>query len=115
MAFPTTTETQTTLASEIPLLWGEKINDFFKMKLAAAPFFTDRSAELADGGKTLYTPTLTEMTASAKTNATTVTLNAPTDAKISLTVDQWYECSFANKITTLVSNVSPYFSSLQLI
>lgn len=95
MAFPTTTETQTTLASEIPLLWGERINDFFKAKLVAAPFFVNRSDELADGGKSLYTPNLTEMTANAKANATAVTLNAPTDTKITLTVDQWYECSFA--------------------
>lgn len=95
MAFPTTTETQASLANEIPLLWGERLNDFFKMKLVAAPFFTDRSAELADGGKSLYTPALTEMSANAKSNAATVTLNAPSDPKITLTVDQWYECSFA--------------------
>lgn len=95
MAFPTNTETQTTLASEIPLLWGQKINDFFKAKLTAAPFFTDRSDELRNGGKSLYTPNLTEMAANAKANATAVTLNNPTDTKITLTVDQWYECSFA--------------------
>lgn len=95
MAFPTGTETQASLANEIPLLWGERLNDFFKAKLVAAPFFTDRSSELADGGKSLYTPTLTEMTASAKVNATTVNLNAPSDPKITLTVDQWFECSFA--------------------
>ncbi len=95
MAFPTTTETQASLANEIPLLWGERLNDFFKMKLVAAPFFVDRSSELADGGKSLYTPGLTEMSANAKSNAATVTLNAPSDPKITLTVDQWYECSFA--------------------
>lgn len=60
-----------------------------------ADFFVDRSAELAGGGSTLYTPNLTEMTAYAKSNATAVTLNAPTDTKITLTVDQWYEVSFA--------------------
>lgn len=95
MAFPTTTETQTTLAAEIPLKWGQRVNDFFKSKLVAAPFFVNRSDELADGGKSLYTPNLTEMTANAKVNATAVTLNAPTDDKITLTVDQWFEVSFA--------------------
>ncbi len=85
----------TTLASNIPLLWGEKINEFFKLKLMIADFFVDRSSELADGGSTLYTPNLTEFSANSKTNATTVTLNAPTDTKITLTVDQWYEVSFA--------------------
>lgn len=95
MAFPTTSETLTTLASYIPTIWGEKINDFFKLKLMLADFFVDRSAELAAGGNVVYTPNTTEMTANSKTNATAVTLNAPTDTKITLTVDQWYEVSFA--------------------
>jgi hypothetical protein len=79
----------------IPLKWGEKINDFFKLKLMIADFFTDRSAELADGGSALYTPNLTEMTANSKTVATAVTLNQPTETKITLSVNQWYEVSFA--------------------
>lgn len=95
MAFPTTSETLTTLASYIPALWGEKINDFFKLKLMVADFFVNRSEELAQGGNILYTPSTTEMSANQKTNATAVTLNAPTDSKITLTVDQWYEVSFA--------------------
>lgn len=95
MAFPTGTETSTTLAELIPLKWGEKINDFFKLKLMIADFFTDRSAELADGGSALYTPNLTEMTANSKTAATAVTLNQPTETKITLSVNQWYEVSFA--------------------
>ena len=95
MAFPSTSASSTTLATSIPLLWGEKINDFFKLKLMLADFFIDRSSELADGGSTLYTPNMTEMTANSKTNAQAVTLNAPTDTKITLAVDQWYEVSFA--------------------
>src|SRR3990167_5674328 len=95
MAFPTTSMTSTTLASNIPLLWGEKINEFFKLKLLIADFFIDRSSELAGGGSTLYTPNLTDFSANEKTNATAVTLNAPTDTKVTLTVDQWYEVSFA--------------------
>ena len=95
MAFPTTSESSTTLAQLIPTLWGEKINDFFKLKLFLADFFVNRSDELAAGGSALYTPNLTEMSANAKTNATAVTLNAATETKITLTVDQWYEVSFA--------------------
>lgn len=85
----------TTLATSIPLLWGEKINDFFKLKLVAGDFFIDRSSELAEGGSALYTPNITEMSANSKSNAAAVTLNANTDTKITLTVDQWYEVSFA--------------------
>lgn len=95
MAFPSQSMNSTTLASVIPQLWGEKINDFFKTKLVFADFFVNRSAELADGGSALYTPNVTEMSAYSKTNAQAVTLNANTDTKITLTVDQWYEVSYA--------------------
>lgn len=95
MAFPTDTTTLTTLAGSIPLLWGDRINEFFKSKLMLAEFFVDRSSELADGGSTLYTPIMSEMAANEKTNATAVTLNDPTDGKVTLVVNQWFECSFA--------------------
>lgn len=95
MAFPTGTETTVSLASYIPIIWGEKINEFYRAKLVAAPFFTNRSDELADGGNTLYTPNTTEFTAAAKTVGLTVTLNSPTDTKQTLTVNQWFESSFA--------------------
>jgi hypothetical protein len=93
--FPTATMSSTTLASNIPLIWGEKINEFYKLKLMLADFFVDRSSELAGGGSALYTPNLTEFTAAAKSNATAVTLNNATDTKVTLTVDQWYEVSFS--------------------
>ena len=95
MAFPTATHDGTSLASYIPAVWGEKVNEFYRTKLVAAPFFTDRSDELSAGGNILYTPGTTELTAYAKTNATAVTLNAPTDTKVTLTVNNWYEASFA--------------------
>lgn len=95
MAYPTDTETGASLDVYIPLVWGQKVNEFYRNKLVAAPFFTDRSDELSGGGDTLYTPTTTEFAANAKSNATMVTLNTGTDAKVTLTVDQWYEASFA--------------------
>ena len=95
MAFPTTSHTSTSLDSFIPEVWGSKINEFFTAKLVAAPFFTDRSDEVSGGGDVLYTPTITELAATAKSNATAVALNAPTDPKVTLTVNQWYESSFA--------------------
>lgn len=95
MAFPTTSHDATSLASFIPEVWGEKINEFFRAKLVAAPFFTDRSDEVSMGGDVLYTPSITELTANAKSNATAVTLQAPTDPKVTLTINQWQESSFA--------------------
>ena len=97
MAYPTDTFTGASgdLDVFIPEVWGEKINDFYKARLLMADFFTNRSDELANGGDTLYTPGMTEMTAHAKSNGAAVTLNSPTETKVTLTVDQWYEVSFA--------------------
>lgn len=93
--FPTGSESGTTLASFIPAVWGDKVNEFYKAKLVLGSFFTDRSSELSAGGNILYTPNLTEMTAAAKANATAVSMNNTTETKQTLTVDQWYEVSFA--------------------
>lgn len=95
MAFPTGTETATTLAQLIPNVWGQKINDFFKLKLMMADFFVNRSDELADGGITIYTPNLTEFSANTKTTGSGVTLNSVTETSISLNVSTWKEVSFA--------------------
>ena len=72
MAFPTDSESLVTLDAFIPEVWGEKINDFYKSKLIIAEFFTGRSSELSAGGATLYTPNMTEFTATEKANATAV-------------------------------------------
>jgi len=97
MAFPTDTFTGDAgdLDVFIPAVWGERINDFFKAKLVAASFFTNRSDELSNGGNIVYTPNITEMSASSKSAATAVTLVSPTETAVTLTVDQWYEVSFA--------------------
>ena len=76
-------------------IWGERINDYYESKLVIAGFFVDRSSELAAGGDILHTPNTTEFTTTAKTIETAVTLNYPTETSIDLTVDQWYEASFA--------------------
>ena len=94
-AFPTGSETSTTLASVIPGLFAEKMNNFYRANLKTVAFFTDLSSDMASGAKTLLIPNITEMTAHAKSNATVVTLNNPTDNQVTLTVDTWYECSFA--------------------
>lgn len=94
MAFPTDTFTATDLAEMIPEVWGGKVNDFYRAKLKITSFFVNRSDELAEGGDTLYTPNLTEMSANSKSNATAVTLNSPTETKQTLTVSNWFEVSF---------------------
>jgi hypothetical protein len=95
MAYPSGTETLASLDAYIPEIWGEKVNEFYRAKLVAAPFFTNRSDELAGGGDTLYTPNTTEFTATAKSVGIAVNLNSPTDTKQTLTVTNWFEASFA--------------------
>lgn len=94
MALGTNHMSGTTLAAQIPEIWGKMINDFYKEDLIAASFFTNRSEELYDGGDTIYTTNVTQMTANTKTNGSEVTLNANTDTNVTLVVDTWYECSF---------------------
>jgi len=93
--FPASSHTLASLDSYIPEIWGERVNEFYRNKLVAAPFFTDRSDELSGGGDTLYTPGTTEYAAAAKTNGVAVTLNSATDTKVTLTVTNWFESSFA--------------------
>lgn len=96
MAFPTGTMTNTTLANVIPLLWTDKMNDYYRANLVAGKFFMDLSSEFSSGAKSAYIPNITAMTATNRTDVTAaVTLNANTDDKITLTIDTWYECSFA--------------------
>ena len=94
MALPTDTFTAADLDVMTPEVWSEKMNDFMRAKLVANSFFTDLSADVASGGDVIHVPSLTEMTATEKTNATAVTLNSPTETKVDLTVNQWYEVSF---------------------
>jgi hypothetical protein len=97
MAFPTGTFTGDSgdLDVFIPAVWGQKINDFYRSNLVCANFFVDRSEEVRDGGNIVYTPNITEISATSKTVATAVALNSPTETAVTLTISNWYEASFA--------------------
>ncbi|OGL46468.1 MAG: hypothetical protein A2W05_07125 [Candidatus Schekmanbacteria bacterium RBG_16_38_10] len=82
------------LTADIPLLWGSKINDYYRYNLTLAQFFIDRSEELADGGSDVYTPNIVAMSTAAKSNSVAVTLNNPIQTKNTLTVSTWKESSF---------------------
>lgn len=82
------------LTADIPLKWGQKINDYFRYNLSLASFFVDRSDELVDGGSDIYTPNIVALSTNAKTNGSAVTLNNPIQTKNTLTVSTWKEASF---------------------
>jgi hypothetical protein len=94
MALGTNGFTQADLDVNIPEIWGEKINDYFRYKLQLASFFVDRSDELADGGDTVYTPNLSALSVNTKTNNAQVTLSSPTYTTQTLIVSTWKEASF---------------------
>ncbi len=82
------------LTADIPLKWGQKINDYFRYNLSLAQFFIDRSEELSDGGSDIYTPNIIALSTATKTNNSQVTLNNPIQTKQTLTVSTWKESSF---------------------
>lgn len=94
MALGTNHQSSTSLDVMLPEIWGERVNDILRNKLVMGNFFTNRSAELADGGDTLHTPNLTEMSANSKTNGAAITLNNATETDIDLAVSNWFEVSF---------------------
>jgi len=94
MALGTAGFTFADLDVNIPEVWGESINDYFRYNLKLASFFIDRSDELVDGGDTIYTPNLSALTVSTKTNNAQVTLSSPTYTTQTLVVSTWKESSF---------------------
>lgn len=82
------------LTVDIPLVWGEKINDYFRFNLMLADFFIDRSDELADGGAAIYTPNLSALSTNTKAVNSQVTLSSPEYSKVTLDVSTWKEASF---------------------
>jgi len=82
------------LTVDIPLLWGSKINDYFRYNLSLASFFIDRSEELSDGGAAIYTPNLSALSTSTKVVNAQVTLSSPTYTNVTLNVSTWREASF---------------------
>lgn len=82
------------LTVDIPLVFGQKINDYFRYNLTLASFFVDRSDELADGGSTVYTPNIVALSTNAKTTGSAVTLSNPIQTTVTLAVSTWKEASF---------------------
>ncbi len=100
--------TNTTNAVFIPTIWGAKLNDFFRANLKAAAFFEDLSDEVAGGGNVIKIPNISQMTAATKTVGSQVTLNKPTSATVTLTINTWKEVSFLIEDVTAAAMKSSY-------
>lgn len=97
------------LAVDIPSIWGQTINDYFKYNLSLASFFIDRSDELSDGGAVVYTPNLSALSTNAKTQGSEVTLSSPTYTTQTLTVSTWKEASFVIEDRELAQVKKSYY------
>src|SRR3990167_9794034 len=82
------------LLVDIPLLFGQKINDYFRYNLSLAQFFVDRSDELTDGGSTIYTPNIVALSTNAKAGGSQITLSNPIQTNVTLAISTWREASF---------------------
>ncbi len=74
------------LAASIPEVWGTKMNDFYRSKLVAGNFFTDRSSDVVAGGDIIHTPVIVELAAAAKAPQTQVVLADNAQTSIDLTI-----------------------------
>lgn len=74
------------LAASIGEVWGTKINNFYREKLVAAAFFTDRSEDVVAGGDIIHTPVIVELAASAKSAQTEVVLADNAQTSVDLTI-----------------------------
>lgn len=97
------------LTVDIPLVWGNQINDYFRYDLKLAAFFIDRSDELADGAAAVYTPNLSALTTNTKAVNTQVTLSSPTYTNVTLTVSTWKEASFVIEDRELAQVKKSYY------
>ncbi len=85
--------TSTTAANFIPEVWSKKIQLATEAALVMAKL-VDRFDADAQVGDTIHVPHLSNLAANAKLANTSVTLQAPTEAKTDISLDKHYETSF---------------------
>lgn len=111
MALGTDHVTITTAANFIPELWSMKIREAVQANLVMANLVT-RYDSMANGlsmGDTITIPDISNLTANQKAAESEVTLNSPTEGKVSISLDQHWETSF------LVEDITKAQSYLPLI
>ena len=83
--------TVTTAATFIPELWSNDILRVVEANLIIGPRVHNYSADVRQMGDILHVPSVTEITASAKSASTDVTSTANTESEVQIAIDQhWY-------------------------
>lgn len=94
MGLGTNQMTGTTHAVYRPNIWAKELLRAREKKLVLVPLVKHYDRDIASFGQTVEIPNLSNLTANAKAANTQVTLQAPTETKQTLTIDQHYESSF---------------------
>jgi len=94
MGLGTNQMTGTTHAVYRPNVWAKELLRAREKKLVLVPLVKHYDRDIASFGQTVEIPNLSNLTANAKAANTQVTLQAPTETKQTLTIDQHYEASF---------------------
>jgi N4-gp56 family major capsid protein len=94
MAYPTDPMTGTTLANFRPNIWSKETLKARESVLVLVPKIKHYDRDIKSSGQTVEIPNLSNLTANLKVAGAAVTLNAPTEGKTTITIDQHYESSF---------------------
>lgn len=94
MALGTNQMTGTTAAVYRPNVWAKELLRAREKNLVLVPLIKHYDRDIQSFGQTVEIPNLSNLTANAKSANTQVTLQAPTETKLTLTIDQHYESSF---------------------
>lgn len=86
--------TGTTAATWRPNIWAKQVLAAREKNLVLVPLIKHYDRDIASSGQTVEIPNLSNLTANAKTANTQVTLQAVTETKQTLTIDQHWETSF---------------------
>lgn len=94
MAYPTDPMTGTTLANFRPKIWSKETLKARESVLVLVPKIKHYDRDIKSAGQTVEIPNLSNLTANLKVAGAAVTLNAPTEGKTTITINQHYESSF---------------------
>lgn len=94
MALGTDQMTGTTLNVYRPNIWSRETLKAREKNLVLVPRVKHYDRDIQSKGQTVEIPNLSNLTANLKVANTQVTLNAPTETKTTITINQHYESSF---------------------
>lgn len=111
MPLGTSQMTVTTGANFIPELWGPQVIAATEANLVLVQMTWDWSEGGETKGDQKHIPNVSNLTTSEKAANTQVTLNAPTESQITLTINRHDECSF---LLEDITKVQASFNLMQL-